>query len=172
MHQSRPARRAPANIDQEHEAMNQEISPPADRAVVDLSLLVLRVIVGVIFIAHGAQKLFGAFDGMGLQKTVEMMGGGVIPYLVVIGEFFGGIGLVFGFLSRFSAASLIVIMIGAIVHVHGKNGFFSSAGGFEYNLALIGLLLPIFLCGPGRLSIGQFFLPKSGKTGRPVVLLD
>ncbi len=152
--------------------MNTENSPPVDRAAVDLSLLVLRVVVGVIFIAHGAQKLFGAFDGMGLAKTVEMMGGGVIPYLVVIGEFFGGIGLVFGFLSRFSAASLIVIMIGAIVHVHGKNGFFSSAGGFEYNLALIGLLLPIFLCGPGRLSIGKFFLPKSAKSGRPVVVLE
>lgn len=150
--------------------MNNELSAPADRSAVDVSLLLLRIIVGVIFAAHGAQKLFGAFGGMGLAKTVEMMGGGVIPYLVVIGEFFGGIGLIFGFLSRFSAASLIVI--GAIVKVHGSKGFFSSAGGFEYNLALIGLLLPIFICGPGRLSIGQFFLPKSAKTGRPVVVLE
>ena len=152
--------------------MNNELSTPADRSAVDVSLLLLRIIVGVIFMAHGAQKLFGAFGGNGLERTVEMMGGGVVPYLVVIGEFFGGIGLVFGFLSRFSAASLIVIMIGAIVKVHGSKGFFSSAGGFEYNLALIGLLLPIFICGPVRLSIGQFFLPKSTKTGRPVVVLE
>ena len=124
--------------------MNNELSTPADRSAVDVSLLLLRIIVGVIFMAHGVQKLFGAFDGMGLAKTVEMMGGGVIPYLVVIGEFFGGIGLVLGFLSRFSAASLIVIMIGAIVKVHGSKGFFSSAGGFEYNLALIGLLAADF----------------------------
>lgn len=154
--------------------MNNELSAPADRSAVDVSLLLLRVIVGVIFAAHGAQKLFGVWGGHGLSATVAPPpdGMGTIGYLVVIGEFFGGIGLIFGFLSRFSAASLIVIMIGAIVHVHGKNGFFSQKGGFEYNLALIGLLLPIFICGPGRLSIGQFFLPKSAKTGRPVVVLD
>jgi putative oxidoreductase len=152
--------------------MNNELSAPADRSAVDVSLLLLRVIVGVIFIAHGAQKMFGVWDGPGLTAFVEKMGGGPIPYLVAIGEFFGGVGLVFGFLTRFSAASLIVIMIGAIVHVHGKNGFFSSDGGFEYNIALIGLLLPIFICGPGRISIGRLFLPKSAKTGRPVVVLE
>jgi putative oxidoreductase len=144
---------------------------PADRTAVHLSLMILRVIVGVIFMAHGAQKLFGAFDGMGLAKTVEVMGGGPLPYLVTIGEFFGGVGLVFGFLSRFSAASLIVIMIGAIVKVHWAGGFFAPKG-FEYCLALIGLLLPILLCGPGRFSIGQYFLPKSSRTGRPLIGLE
>jgi len=152
--------------------MNGESSVSQDRTAVDISLLVLRVVVGVIFAAHGAQKLFGAFGGPGLAKTVEMMGGGVLPYLVTIGEFFGGVGLIFGFLSRFSAASLIVIMIGAIAMVHGKNGFFQSAGGFEYNLALIGLLVPIFLCGPGRLSIGRLFMPKSQRTGRPLIVME
>ena len=146
-----------------------------NRDLVDISLLLVRLIVGLIFAAHGSQKLFGAFGGMGLTKTVEMMQpnlGSVLPYFVIIGEFFGGIGLIFGFLSRFSAAALIVIMVGAIATVHGKNGFFSSSGGFEYNLALIGLLLPILLCGPGSISIGRFFLPKSAKTGRPVVVLE
>ena len=95
-----------------------------------------------------------------------------MPYLVTIGEFFGGLGLIVGFLTRFSAASLIVIMIGAIGMVHGKNGFFQQAGGFEYNLALIGLLLPIFICGPGKMSIGRLFMPRSAKTGRPVVVLE
>jgi putative oxidoreductase len=143
-----------------------------DRTVVDVSLLVLRVIVGVIFAAHGAQKLFGAFGGQGLAKTVEMMSanmGVALAYLVIIGEFFGGVGLIFGFLSRFSAASLIVIMIGAIAMVHGRNGFFQKEGGYEYNLALIGLLVPILLCGPGAMSIGRLFLPKSAKTGRPLI---
>lgn len=139
---------------------------------VDFSLLVLRVTVGMIFAAHGSQKLFGAFEGPGLAKTVEMMGGGPLPYLVMVGEFFGGLGLIFGFLSRFSAASLIVIMIGAIATVHGKNGLFQSDGGFEYNLALIGLLVPILLCGPGRLSIAHCCMPRSARSGRPVILVE
>src|SRR6185369_14048247 len=113
------------------------ISP--DRTAVDLALLIIRLAVGAIFIAHGSQKLFGAFGGMGLSKTVEMMGGGAIPYLVTIGEFFGGIGIVFGFLSRFSAAAITVIMIGAVVKVHWAGGCFAP-NGFEYNIALIGLL--------------------------------
>jgi putative oxidoreductase len=142
-----------------------------DRPAVDGSLLLMRVIVGVIFAAHGAQKMFGAFEGKGLEATVEMMG--PIGYLVAIGEFFGGLGLVVGFLTRFSAASLIVIMIGAIALVHGKNGFFQSANGFEYNLALIGLLLPILLAGPGRYAVGRLLpLPKSAHTGRPVAPLE
>ena len=86
--------------------------------------------------AHGAQKLFGAFGGPGLWAIVEMMG--PLGYLVAIGEFFGGLGLILGFLSRFSAASIILIMLGAIVMVHGKDGFFAPTG-IEYNLALIGL---------------------------------
>jgi putative oxidoreductase len=130
-----------------------ERTTPANRPAVDVSLLILRVIVGVIFVAHGSQKLFGAFGGPGLAGVVSMMG--PIGYLVTIGEFFGGLGLIVGFLCRFSAASLIVIMIGAVAMVHGQHGFFLSNGGFEYNLALIGLLLPILIAGPGRFAIGQ-----------------
>lgn len=103
-----------------------------DRPAVDAALLVVRVAAGVIMAAHGAEKLFGAFEGPGLAATVEKMG--PLGYPVTIGEFFGGLGLIVGFLSRFSAAANLVIMIGAIATVHGKNGFFLSAGGFEYNL--------------------------------------
>jgi putative oxidoreductase len=142
-----------------------------DRMSVELSLLIVRVAAGTIFAAHGAQKLFGAFDGPGLAAIVKMMG--PIGYAVAIGEFFGGLGLILGFLSRFSAASLIVIMGGAISMVHGKNGFFLQHQGFEYNLALIGLLLPTLLAGPGRCSIGGILpLPKSKKTKRPVIVLE
>jgi putative oxidoreductase len=143
---------------------------PMDRKMVDVSLLILRVVVGVIFAAHGAQKMFGVFGGPGLAEIAKMMG--PIGYLVAIGEFFGGLGLIVGFLTRFSAASLIVIMLGAIAMVHGKNGFFAPAG-FEYNLALIGLLAPILLCGPGRYSIGRYLpLPKSKQTGGPIIALE
>ena len=151
--------------------MSTGTSQVKDRLAVDLALLVVRVIAGIIFAVHGAQKLFGAFGGPGLAGVVEMMG--PVGYPVTIGEFFGGLGLVVGFLGRFSAASLIVIMIGAINMVHGKNGFFLSDGGFEYNLALIGLLAPTLIAGPGRFGIGRFLpLPKSAQTGRPILVLE
>jgi putative oxidoreductase len=147
-----------------------------DRSVVDWALLVARVFVGVVFMAHGAQKLFGAFGGPGLSAFVQMMG--PLGYLVAIGEFFGGLGLVVGFLSRFSAASIILIMLGAIAMVHGKVGFFMNwtgqqAGeGFEYHLLAIGILLPILIAGPGRLAIGRFLpLPKVAGE-RPVAVLE
>jgi putative oxidoreductase len=128
--------------------------------MVDISLLVLRLVSGTIMAAHGAQKALGVFGGKGLAATVEMMG--PLGYPVTIGEFLGGIGIVFGFLSRFSAASNILIMLGAIAMVHGKNGFFLQNGGFEYNLALIGLMLPIVLLGPGAHSVAaKFGLPKA-----------
>jgi putative oxidoreductase len=151
--------------------MNTLTSTSSQSRAVDLSLLTVRVVAGVIFTAHGAQKLLGAFGGQGLEKTVEMMG--VMGYPVTIGEFFGGIGLVIGFLTRFSAASLIVIMLGAIAMVHSKNGFFMSSGGFEYNLALIGLLLPTLIAGPGRFSVGRVLpLPKMKGNDRPVLVLE
>ena len=142
------------------------------QANLDRILLILRVVAGIIFAAHGAQKLFGAFGGPGLAGVVGMMG--PMGYLVSIGEFFGGLGLIVGLLSRFSAASLIVIMLGAIAMVHGKNGFFSSDGGFEYNLALIALLAPIVLAGPGRLFVvGRLLpLPKAPGGERPIPALE
>lgn len=137
-----------------------------DRFTVNLSLLIVRFVAGVVFTVHGAQKLFGMFDGQGLAKTVEQFNqnfhlGPPVTYLVVIGEFFGGLGLIVGFLSRFSAASLIAIMIGAIAMVHGKNGFLQSKSGFEYNFVLIGLMLPTLLAGPGTMGLAKVLkLPK------------
>jgi putative oxidoreductase len=115
--------------------------------------------VGVVFMAHGAQKLFGAFGGPGLAGVVQMLG--PIGYLVTIGEFFGGLGLVAGILPRFSAASIIVIMLGAIGMVHGKVGFFMNwagqqAGeGYEYHLLAISALLPIVIAGSGRYALAR-----------------
>jgi putative oxidoreductase len=132
-----------------------------DRQAVAWALLVARVIVGVIFMAHGSQKLFGAFGGPGLAGVVKHLG--PKGYLVTVDEFFGGLALVVGVLSRFSAFWLIVDMIGAIVLVHGKNGFFMGGPkpGFEYCLALIGLLAVTLLAGPGRFSLGRWLpLPR------------
>ena len=147
-----------------------------ERSAVDWALLAARVFVGVVFMAHGAQKLFGAFGGPGLSAFVQMMG--PLGYLVAVGEFFGGLGLVVGFLSRFSAASLILIMLGAIGMVHLRFGFFmnwagSQAGeGFEYHLLAIGILLPILIAGPGRFALGRLLpLPKVAGA-RPVAVLE
>lgn len=150
--------------------MTLDSTQPKPAIISDLSLLIVRVAAGMIFAAHGAQKMFGAFDGPGLAEMAKMMG--FLGYLVAIGEFFGGLGLIVGFLTRFSAASNIVIMIGAIVQVHGKNGFFLQNSGFEYNLALIGLMAPTLLCGPGSWAIGRLFMPKSKRTGRTILLLE
>src|SRR5882724_11927349 len=139
-----------------------------DRSAVDWALLVARIVVGIIFMAHGAQKLFGAFGGPGLSAFVQMIG--PLGYLVTIGEFFGGLGLVFGFLSRFSAASIIIIMLGAVTTIHGKFGFFmnwagNQAGeGFEYHLLAIAALLPIVIAGPGLFAVGRL-LPLSRVAG-------
>lgn len=136
-----------------------------DKSPIDVALLIARVIVGIVFMMHGAQKLFGAFGGPGLSGVVQMMG--PLGYLVTIGEFFGGLGLIVGFLSRFSAASLIVIMLGAVGMVHGKVGFFMNwtgtqgGEGFEYHLLAIAILLVILIAGPGRFSLARVLpLPK------------
>ena len=128
-----------------------------DRPAVAWALLAARLVVGVIFMAHGAQKLFGAFGGPGLAGAVHFLGP-VLGYLVTVDEFFGGLGLVVGVLSRFSAFWLIVDMIGAIVKVHARNGFFLPHG-FEYPLALIGLLLVVLLAGPGPFGLARW-LPR------------
>lgn len=147
-----------------------------DRSAVDWALLITRVFVGVIFMAHGAQKL-GAFGGPGLSAIVQMMG--PLGYLVTIGEFFGGLGLILGFLSRFCAASIIIIMLGAITTVHAQFGFFmnwagNQAGeGFEYHLLAIGALLPIVIAGPGRFAVGRFLpLPKTAGNEKPITVLE
>ncbi len=145
----------------------------ASRTTINTTLLIVRVIAGIIFMMHGAQKLFGAFDGPGLQQMMTQMGP-VLGFLVSIGEFFGGLGMIIGFLSRFSAAALIVIMLGAIATVHGAKGFFAQNQGFEYNLALIGLLAPILIMGAGDWAVGRFlpFLPGVKQTGKPIPVVE
>lgn len=151
--------------------MTTTVTEQKDRAAVDAALLVLRLVAGVIFAAHGAQKMFGAFGGPGLAGIVGMLG--PVGYLVAIGEFFGGLGIIVGFLTRFSAASIILIMAGAIAMVHGKNGFFLEHQGFEYCLALMGMHAAILTAGPGKWSIGRVLpLPKCADTGRPVIFLE
>jgi len=130
----------------------------------DWALLATRVLVGAMFAAHGAQKLFGAFGGTGLSGIVGMLG--PVGYLVAVGEFFGGLGIALGILSRFSAAANVAVMLGAIAMVHGKVGFFmnwtgAQAGeGYEFHLVAIAALIPILVAGPGRLALGRLLVPE------------
>lgn len=125
-----------------------------------LGLLALRLALGTIFLGHGAQKLFGMFGGPGLSKMIEMFGGmGFSPgwlwgSLTAGGEFFGGLGVLLGCLTRWSALVLAVIMGVAIVKVHWAGGFFLPQG-IEYCVALFGLSVGLFFAGPGKFSVDE-----------------
>jgi putative oxidoreductase len=128
----------------------------------ELAPLVVRIVLGVIFIAHGSQKLFGAFGGPGVvgfsmfMKQLHMNPPLLWAFIVSLTEFLGGMGVLFGLLTRWAALGLAVNMVVAIVLVHAKNGFFNP-GGFEYPLALIALSLALLFWGPGKISIEGAF---------------
>jgi putative oxidoreductase len=120
--------------------------------------LALRLPLGIIFVAHGAQKLFGWFGGYGLEGTGQFMASqGLNPgYLMALlagsAEFFGGLALIIGFLVRPAAAVLAFTMLIAAVVVHGANGLFVANGGFEFALALLAAAIALVLLGGGQLS--------------------
>jgi putative oxidoreductase len=128
--------------------------------------LILRLALGIVMLPHGAQKLLGWFGGYGFSGTLgfftdTMHLPWIIAFLIIIGEFFGSLGLLAGFLTRFSAASIGVIMLGAITMVHLPNGFFMNwfgkqAGeGYEYHLLVLGISVALTVIGAGRWSVDQ-----------------
>lgn len=134
------------------------------------SLMIVRLFLGVIFFAHGAQKLFGWFGGPGLKGTINFFRSslGVPPALAVIAaltECFGGLAVFVGLLSRPAALGLVAVMLVAVVKVHWRNGFFLNMSlhpgkghGFEFNFALIGMALAVFVGGGGAGSIDRLIL--------------
>ena len=124
-----------------------------------VGLLVLRLVLGVIFIGHGAQKLLGTFGGPGLKGTAGFFEQVAIkpPYLMAVlaglAEFVGGILVILGFLTPLAALALIGVMIVAVLTVHLKNGFFVTNGGYEFNLALAGMALTLLIVGAGAYSL-------------------
>lgn len=123
--------------------------------------LILRIPVGIIFAAHGAQKLFGWFGGYGLEGTGQFFGSiGLNPgYLMALlagaAEFFGGLALIVGVLVRPAAAALAFAMLIAIFSVHVSKGFFLDKGGYEYALALFAASLSLLFSGAGRFSVDR-----------------
>ena len=126
--------------------------------------LVLRLPVGIIFAAHGAQKLFGWFGGYGLEGTgqffasVGLNPGYQMALLAGLVEFFGGMALVAGLLVRPAAAALAGAMLIAVFAVHWSKGFFASSGGYEYALALFAASLALVFSGGGRWSADRTLL--------------
>ncbi|MBL4823279.1 MAG: DoxX family protein [Colwellia sp.] len=124
-----------------------------------LSTLPLRLIAGVLFTAHGAQKLFAWFGGYGLEGTGQWMASiGLTPgYLMALmagsAEFFGGLFLIIGFLTRPTSFVLAITMIVAIVTVHLDNGLFMSSNGYEFALSLLAITLTLVIQGGGKHSI-------------------
>ena len=121
--------------------------------------LALRIPIGIIFVAHGAQKLFGAFGGYGLEGTGQFMASlGLTPgYLMALlagsAEFFGGLALLFGVLVRPAAAALAFAMVIAIFSAHFSKGLFLANGGYEFGLALLAASVSLLISGGGRLSV-------------------
>lgn len=131
-----------------------------------LAGFILRVTLGLVMFPHGAQKLLGWFGGFGFDGTMgfftQKMGlPWIIAFLTIIGESFGSLGLLAGFLTRFAAASLAIIMLGAITMVHLPHGFFMNWGGqqqgegYEYHLLVIGIAAALLITGGGRWSVDR-----------------
>lgn len=135
------------------------------------SLLIVRVVLGVIFFAHGAQKVFGWFGGPGLKGVIAYFRQALgvpapLTVLAALTELLGGLAMIGGFLVRPAAVGLIIVMLVAIAKVHAPNGFFinwslepGKRHGFEMNLALIAMALGVLFGGAGWLSIDRCLFP-------------
>ena len=121
--------------------------------------LALRLPLGIVFVAHGAQKLFGAFGGYGLEGTGQFMAslgltpGTLMALLAGSAEFFGGLALLLGVLVRPAAAALAFAMLVAIFSVHIGKGLFMANNGYEFALALLAASVSLLISGAGRLSV-------------------
>ncbi len=138
----------------------------------DWALLTLRSVVAAVFVFHGAQKLFGAFGGYGLEATAGWMGGLGIPFPLVSAtlagatEFFGGLALAAGILARLVALPMIFTMGVAMVTAH--SGFDAAQGGMEYPLTLAAALVSIAIQGPGRLTVSRVVRQKPAGAAGPL----
>jgi len=131
-----------------------------------LAGFILRGTLGLVIFPRGAQKLLGWFGGFGFNGTMgfftQQMGlPWIVAFLIIIGESFGSLALLAGFLTRFTAASLAVIMLGAITMVHLPHGFFMNwfgqqqGEGYEYHLLVIGIAAALLIIGGGRWSVDR-----------------
>src|SRR5690349_17531902 len=136
-----------------------------------LAPTVARICAGTVMFAHGAQKAFGWFGGMGWEGTMGMMTGPMglshtAVTLVILAELLGSLGLIFGCLTRIAALGITAVMVGAIAMVHWEHGFFmnwagtQSGEGFEYHLLMIGVMLALAIGGAGKFSVDRWLVKQ------------
>ena len=132
----------------------------------------LRLVLGVVFFAHGAQKMLGWFGGFGFSGTMGFFTGTMhipapLAFLAIASEFFGGLGLILGFLTRIAAFGIAVNMVVAIAAVHYPFGFFMNwAGtqkgeGFEYHLLVLAITTFLMIRGAGAFSLDHVLAADS-----------
>lgn len=127
---------------------------------------ILRVVLGIVFFAHGAQKMLGWFGGYGFTGTMGFFTGALhIPaffaFLAIAAEFFGGLGLLFGLLTRVAAFGIAVNMLVAVIMVHSQFGFFANwtgaqkGEGYEYHLLVLAICTFLMIKGGGAVSVDR-----------------
>jgi putative oxidoreductase len=140
-------------------------------------IAIVRIVLGVVFFAHGAQMALGWFGGAGLQTTVRQFREQLripapLAMLAVAAEFLGGLGLIVGLLSRIAALGIAVVMIVALVAVHRKFGFFMNwygeklGHGIEYHVLVLALALTVMIKGAGAFSLDQFLYQHESAQNR------
>lgn len=154
-----------------------EVHPSSPKlSVYSISILILRIVLGTIFFAHGAQKVFGAFGGHGITGVIGMTTSFGLPmpvvmaWIVALIEFAGGIAVFFGFFTRIAAAGICINMTVAIIKVHMKNGFFAPMG-LEFPLSLLAIALSLVVSGGGRISIDYLLYKWLGAKNRLFAML-
>src|SRR5580700_8013839 len=143
----------------------------------DWVIAIVRIVLGVVFFAHGAQMALGWFGGAGLQTTVRQFREQLripapLAMLAVAAEFLGGLGLIVGLLSRIAALGIAVVMIVALVAVHRKFGFFMNwygeklGHGIAYHVLVLALALTVMITGAGAFSLDQFLYQHESAQNR------
>ena len=125
----------------------------------------MRLVLGIVFFPHGAQKMLGWFGGFGFSATMGFFTHQGIPaifaFLAIAAEFFGSLGLIVGFLTRIAAFGIMCNMVVAVATVHAPNGFFMNwsgqqkGEGFEFHLLVLGIGLALLIWGAGAASIDR-----------------
>jgi putative oxidoreductase len=132
----------------------------------DAAITILRLVVGVVFFAHGAQKMLGWFGGYGFSGTMGFFTGmmhipAVFAFLAISAEFFGGLGLIFGLLTRVAAFGVFCNMLVAVVMIHRHFGFFMNwtgtqkGEGFEFHLLALAVTVFLMIRGAGAVSLDR-----------------
>ena len=130
--------------------------------MLNIGLLIIRLVIGLLFVGHGAQKLFGWFGGYGLKGTggwfesIGMKPGVSVALFAGLAELIGGILFTLGLLTPLAGIMIAGTMVMAIIKVHGPNGLWATANGYEYNLTLMSVAIGIALIGPGKYALDAF----------------